>query len=967
MSNSAPASSVTGLAPLVWLSRYWRLFSILGALLLTYTLLGFLLVPYLINKYAIEYVRDTLHRELTLGQVQFNPFSLSLQITQVQLSEDNGDPIGRFNYLLVNAEISSLFTGSYNFKKIQLNGPNVHMIVDAQGKLNLNFAEFNSPDQPKTTAPLPAIRIGELQLNNGQVHLEDHTRPTTFSTDFAPIQFTLKDFRTQPNYGNAFHFVGSSEAGEKFDWQGDFTVQPLGSKGKLQIEDLKASTLQSYLQDTLPFRLLAGSMSMQGDYQVAISENIDLRLNLANINVKAAQVAPKQGDDTAWVSLSTMQLAGTQVSLQQRTVDIQTLRIDGAQLNTWLDKDYNLNLLELLGPDEPNDHPWTSAVKTIELVNANVQVEDRSIMPVGLFKLYPVQLQVQNFSTAPNTTVNLNTQMMINERADFSANGAVNLDTLSSQLKVKLSNFALQDAQNYAAASTDVLIDAGALNAEGNAYYKGKAATKDPKLKFTGTVDIVDLATRDKAESKDFIKWRSLQLKNMNYSLQPDVLEVDEIIARQPYGRVIIDSDGSTNIQHVLRIKPKQKTEQSEETKPQSKSTAKQAAAPTMRTRIAKVVIDNGAANFTDNTVQPIFSTGMQRLNGTVTGLSSASNTRAKVKLDGAVDNYAPVSISGEANFLAADTYSDIAMNFRNMELTTFNPYSGKFAGYSIAKGKLATDIRYQIRDRKLDAQHHIVVDQLEFGAATDSKDAVPLPIKLAVSLLKDRNGVIDLNLPVSGSIDDPQFKVGPIVWKAFVGLLTKIVTAPFSALGSLFGGGEELAYVDFKPGSAALDLAEAGKLNTLAKALIERPQLKLNVPLTVVSDADAAAMNEAAFAQALNSVLPNAANASAAQRLVALTTLYKSMLNNAPTFPTSAEPAGDVTATRIAYLEGALKPLYAIKAADRDVLTRARADAVQAALLTNPELSAERIYLIARSNEVKSPDGVVRMELKLE
>ncbi len=962
MSNSKPATERSEPILLTFLKRRWRLLNVLGVLLLTYTLLGTLLAPHLINQYATEYVHNEMHRQLHLGKVQFNPFTLSLRIGQTNFSEQNGAPIVRFDHLLVNAELSSLFTGSYNFKQIQLNAPNLNVVVDTQGNLNLDFSAPNMPEPAPSDAPLPAIRIGELQLSNGLVRLEDHSRPQPFITELKPIEFMVKDFRTEPNHGNAFHFTGASKAEETFDWQGDFTVQPLGSTGKLQIAGLKASTLQSYLQESLPMRLLAGEVSIQGDYQLAVNERLELKLNLPSIDVNAVQVAPKHGDDTPWVSLSTMQLIGTQVSLQQRNVAIQKVRIDGLQLNAWLDQDYKLNLLELLGPDEPSEKPWNSAVKDIELVNARMQIEDRSIAPTAQFTLFPVLLQVQNFSSAPHTTININTKIHINERADFDAAGTIDLDTLSSQLKLRLSNFALKDVQNYVATSTDMLVSDGRLTTEGDLYYQGDAANKHPQLKFTGNVEVTDLSTQDTLENKDFIKWQSLQLKNLSYSMAPDTLTIEQMIARQPYGRVIIDSDGSTNIQHVLRIQPEPATND------KAKPTAKvRTAAPTMRTRITKVIIADGSANFTDNSVQPTFSTGMQRLNGAITGLSSANDSRAKITLDGSVDNHAPVTITGEANFLAADTYSDVAMNFRNMELTTFNPYSGKFAGYSIAKGKLSTELRYRIQDRKLDAQHHIVVDQLEFGAATDSKDAVPLPIKLAVSLLKDRNGVIDLNLPVSGSLDDPQFKVGPVVWKAFLGLLTKIATAPFSALGSLFGGGPELAYVDFVPGSTNLSAIEADKLSKLAKAMAERPQLKLNIPLTVVTDADAAALNETAFKQALNGVLANAATANNTQRLTALTTLYKARVGSTPTFPASNEPATEVTTSHIAYLEAQLKPLYAIGAADRDALTRARADTVQAALLVNSELAAERIYLTARSNEVESPNGVVRMELKLE
>jgi len=259
------------------------------------------------------------------------------------------------------------------------------------------------------------------------------------------------------------------------------------------------------------------------------------------------------------------------------------------------------------------------------------------------------------------------------------------------------------------------------------------------------------------------------------------------------------------------------------------------------------------------------------------------------------------------------------------------------------------------------------VIDQLEFGAATDSKDAVPLPIKLAVSLLKDRNGVIDLNLPVNGSIDDPKFKVGPIIWKACINFLTRIVTAPFSALGSLFGGGEELAYVDFAPGSASLSETEASKLGNLSKALIERPQLKLNIPLNVVDDADAAVMNQRAFDQALAPFLLGAASATPDQRVVALMKLHQNRLGSAPVLPAANEHTNEATSSNIAYLESILKPQFAISAADRDELTRSRAGAVQAALLANTELSAERIYLTAGRNKTSSPDGKVRMELQLE
>jgi hypothetical protein len=272
-----------------------------------------------------------------------------------------------------------------------------------------------------------------------------------------------------------------------------------------------------------------------------------------------------------------------------------------------------------------------------------------------------------------------------------------------------------------------------------------------------------------------------------------------------------------------------------------------------------------------------------------------------------------------------------------------------------------------------------VVIDQLEFGAATESKQAVPLPVKLAAALLKDRNGVISLDLPVSGSIDDPSFKIGPIIWKLVVGLITKIVTAPFALLGSLFGGGEQLAYVDFPAGSALLVDSEAQKLPKLAKALVERPQLKLDIPLHTVSATDDEALEKAALEQALAAAAagpaggkhkaPRASSgvASASPRLMALAALYRDKFQAEPVYP--AEPAAadqDPDAARIAWLEHELLVQFKPTRDQREGLGRARAEAAQAGLLANQELPPERVFLTERESG-GGPDGQVRMEMKLQ
>jgi hypothetical protein len=401
--------------------------------------------------------------------------------------------------------------------------------------------------------------------------------------------------------------------------------------------------------------------------------------------------------------------------------------------------------------------------------------------------------------------------------------------------------------------------------------------------------------------------------------------------------------------------------------------------------QIRSVVITDGSANFSDFSIQPNFSAQIVGLGGTVTGLSSAANSRAQVKLTGSVDQFAPVDITGTVNILSAAVFTDLAMNFRNMELTTFNPYSGKYAGYNISKGKLTTELKYKVENRKLDAQHHVVLDQLEFGAATDSKDAVPLPVRLAVALLKNRDGVIDINLPVSGSLDDPQFRVGPIIWQAFVGLLTKIVTAPFALIGSLFGGGEDLQFVEFAAGSSMLTPAQADRLTTLAKGLAERPQLRLDIPLQTLTPADDAALIEAAYNEMVEPMLaaiPAGAPDAAQRRLTTLAAVYQQQTGSPPAYPMSATapmtpmgamgampapPDPAVIEADIAFVEKALRERITVTQSARDTLARARADAVQAAVLANTQVDPQRVFLSERTSGALDMAGNARMELKLE
>jgi hypothetical protein len=284
-------------------------------------------------------------------------------------------------------------------------------------------------------------------------------------------------------------------------------------------------------------------------------------------------------------------------------------------------------------------------------------------------------------------------------------------------------------------------------------------------LTLAGDIEVAKLHTVDNALRQDFILWDRLRLSGFEYSTEPARLRIATVAANAPYARLIIAPDQTTNISKILSAPSGSAPAPIQTVRDEHGARAPNP--PPMRVSIGAVRIVNGAANFADFWIQPNYAVNLQNMNGSVLGLSSDPKSRAKVAFEGKVDRYAPAKIAGEINLLSAALYTDLKVSFKGVEMTSVTPYSGRFAGYKIEKGKLSIDVAYLVENRTLQARQKFIIDQLELGERVESPDAVKLPLRLAVALLKDRNGVIDIDLPMTGSLDDPQFRMGPLIWKA--------------------------------------------------------------------------------------------------------------------------------------------------------------------------------------------------------
>ena len=417
--------------------------------------------------------------------------------------------------------------------------------------------------------------------------------------------------------------------------------------------------------------------------------------------------------------------------------------------------------------------------------------------------------------------------------------GAFTPQPLTVKTSVDLSELNVASFAPYAASSLNATVRAITLGAKGNAEFAAAAGSAPMKVNWKGGVEVTGVDLQDRVNKDDFLNWKRLGFTGMDISVAGDKIgaKLGDIALEDFYGRVLLNAQGRLNVMDLVAAPGQAGGSITQDTQTPGRSAAPAPAAPAAKggggmpdISVNSVTLNRGRMTFTDRFVKPNYVAELSSIEGSITAVSSTNPQPAKVKVTGRVYTTAPLSISGVVQPFAKYLSLDLKASAKGVDLPRFNTYSAKYVGYPIKRGKLSVDLEYKIKDRALQATNHVVLNQLTFGDKTNSPDATKLPVLLAVALLKDSRGNIDINLPISGSLDDPEFSVGGIVVRVLLNLVVKAVTSPFSLLASAFGGGEELSYVEFAPGSAVLTEDSQQRIDTLTKALTDRPALKMDI-----------------------------------------------------------------------------------------------------------------------------------------
>jgi uncharacterized protein involved in outer membrane biogenesis len=824
----------------------------LAAVLITYLLFGWLALPTILQSQAEKYILDHSGDRLTMDRPSFNPILLDLRLKNLHLTEPDGEPLLSFEHLLIDFSAVSMFRRAYVFNEIRLEGLRASLELLPDGQLNwsgliesLQGKEETSAEQ-KPSAP-PRLIIRKLSLADGRIDLADRRTDPEWSASVVPLDVELTELSTLPNETGKYEVTAKTDFGTGIQWDGQIALNPFSIAGSLHIDEFPLAKIAAFAPMPPALAAPEGMASVSTQYQAGMMTNaFDVRLDDLSIGIDSFHVQSKT-DPNASLSLGRVDLKGGQFDLLDRRIAIDTIAASGGEIKAERTAAGRINLLDLM-PAEKNvaareaatasatgANDWRYRIEHVTLGGFGAGFRDRTMDPAADLALQDVSAEVGGVSEDMATPLPVHLAFRSRDGGTFSAAGKVVPADASADLRIKLDDLAIKPAQPYLGHWTTLMLVDGTLSTEGHATYGADGG------QYNGSAALQNLRIVEGDEKRPFLAWKSFGTSTL--TVTPKGMEIDDLVLDGLDTRLIIGEDKSVNLAKIVR-------HQSSEDQP-SASQPQMASSP-FEVNVGRLQIQNSQLEYADRSLTLPFGTHIHALSGTIANISSKqSGTPAQLKLAGQVDNYGTARAEGRLDLFEPTSLLDIMVAFNNVEMTTLTPYSATFAGRRINSGKLSLNVHYEIKNRQLTGSNRVIMDKLTLGDRVKSPEAVDLPLDLAIAILEDSKGRIDLGLPVTGNLDDPQFSYGRIIWDAFTNVVTKIVTSPFRALGALFGGGEDFHGFAFEPGQPVLSPSEREKLMDFAGALNQRPNLSVTVHGTW-ANADRIALQDLALRQQL-------------------------------------------------------------------------------------------------------------------
>ncbi len=813
------------------------------------------------------------------------------------MNDASAKPLLSFDSLTVsNADLTPLAAQArYALGNIAFSKPIVHLARGTNGGINWatpganpgtkSGSNLGQSATTKTDKLATTWRADKFSIDGGTLAWSDATKAlggVPFLATLRDVKLSLDEIDSlKPEAMSAATLSLLGSDGESVNVEGKVALlasEPSAAVADVRVaaKGLRPQPYRAYWQSRVNALIEGGKLNLDTTLKLnratAPGSDVAWQLSDGELELGKSRVFAGKERKTPIAQTETLRAKGVNINSAARSARVAS--IDATALNVNLRKSTgNWNFVEILvpssAPSAANNAPWTGELTNLAMTGG-ISVRDESGSKPFRINASAMTLAASGLSNVKSAKAAINLQTNVNRRGRLTLTGSVTPHAKRGDLQVDARELDLAAINALTTRWLNVELASGVLTYRGVVSFNAGDAAKPVDARVTGQALVADFLALDKVNGAEFAKWKTLAFDGIDARVGngPAVINIGGVALDGYYARLILNANGRLNLQDLL-IKADAPAANISLTTPVPApatpvvSTAKTTTVTSVAKpddgdrpiyRVGKVTLTGGNINFSDNFVRPNYSANLTDMTGTLSAVASDAPAPAQITLRGRVDGDAAVAIDGRVNPLAKPLFLDVAGSAKGIELTRLSPYFAKYAGYAIEKGKMSVEIKYFVENNKFTAENRVFLDQLTFGDAVDSPDATKLPVRLAVALLKNSRGEIDVNLPITGSIDDPQFSVGGIIVRLIVNLLTKAIASPFALLGAAFDGGsaDEMRVVEFAPGSAALDDAARKKLDTLARALKDRPALKLDITGRVDPKRDADGSRRASLAAAI-------------------------------------------------------------------------------------------------------------------
>ena len=802
-----------------------RLIKIAGLVYVSYVAISLFIVLPALNLLAPRVVQEQLNRTLKTEIILYNPFTMALEVRRARLLEPDGDTFAALHRAEVNLSLAGLWRTGWVLDAFAVEELYVHVRRMPGGAFNFSdmlAATDEAPAQDES-AEVPGLTIDQLDFSARRIEVTDEDRAKPYATHWDGLSLSVSELSTVRREGRPYQLTATAERGGRLTWRGEVSIPDATSSGTLEVANIHLHTAWRFLEPWLALELTDGRLTVGGDYSVSWADAFNFTVTNGSASLSGVDIVPKDPSnlpDTA-LSLSAATIEGLALDSQAATVTVNSFAIEQLSVSGFSEES-QASLVDLFatsfesGADAstPGTGPeWQASLAQFAINDSTVNWRSEYTAPPVL-QISPINMEIEGLRWPLSGDARAQLALRINDLATLQVGGSIDLAGGAGTIDYDLTELPLSLFSPNLPKVLNANIESGSANNRGELQLADFTPVSTVMNGAIADFSIIIHEEQDSISGIEQLRWQ-----NLSVDIPAQLVRIDKLHLQRYSGRLHINEDGTINTQRLI---------QDELAEAEAEQTPEEAAAEPWTVEIPEIAFANSQIDFKDESLPLNFQTVIGEVNGELNGFSTDAASELEVDLEGSVDGYAPVILNGNARPFGDPPAVDLALSFEGVDLARLTPYSGTYAGYAIDRGILNLNVRYGLEDNRLDGDNNIVIDQLKLGERIESDKAVDLPISLALALLTDSNGVIDLAVPVSGDVNDPEFSLGGVIAGAILNLISKAVTAPFTLLAGLVNSDEDLQSVIFPSGAIEPDDNAKAKLVTLSEAMLQRPELTL-------------------------------------------------------------------------------------------------------------------------------------------